>query len=97
MELFIKPGACSLAAHITLLEVGEVFDLVPVDTKAGRTATGEDYRLVNPEGYVPALRLDDGRVLAESAAVLQFVADRHPDAGLAPWPGHLSGRSCRST
>lgn len=87
MELFIKPGACSLAAHIALLETGEAFDLVPVDTAAGRTTTGEDYRLVNPEGYVPALRLDDGRVLAESAAVLQFIAELHPEAGLAPEAG----------
>ena len=82
----MKPGACSLAAHIALREAGEAFHLVLVDTAARTTATGEDYDLVNPEGYVPALRLDDGRVLREGAAVLQFIADRHPEAGLAPAP-----------
>ena len=87
MELFMKPGACSLAAHVALLEAGEAFELIEVDTVAQRTAAGEDYGLINPEGYVPALRLADGRVLREGAAVLQFIADRHPDAGLAPEAG----------
>jgi glutathione S-transferase len=47
-------------------------------------ATGEDYRQINPLGYVPALRLDDGTVLTENAAILQYIADAYPEARLAP-------------
>ncbi len=87
MQLFYKPGACSLASHIALREAGVPFDLVEVDTATGRTADGADYTSVNPKGYVPALRLADGRVLTEGAAILQFIADRHPEARLAPAAG----------
>ena len=85
MDLFFAPLACSMSARIALTEAGADANLVEVDTHAKRVlATGEDYRAVNPLGYVPALRLDDGTVLTENAAVLQFIADAHPAADLAP-------------
>ena len=85
MDLFFSPLACSMSARIALAEAGAAVNLVEVDTRAKRVlATGEDYRAVNPLGYVPALRLDDGTVLTENAAILQFIADAHPAADLAP-------------
>ena len=90
MQLYYKPGACSLAAHIALIEAGMPFDLVAVDTDTQRTGLGEDYRAINRKGYVPTLRLADGRTLSEGAAVLQFIADRHPEAGLAPHAGSFA-------
>jgi glutathione S-transferase len=85
MELFFAPLACSMSSRIALAEAGASVNLVEVDTHAGRVlATGADYREINPLGYVPALRLDDGTVLTENAAILQFIADEHPAAGLAP-------------
>jgi len=89
MKLYYMPGACSLASHIALRETGEPFEIDRVDGKTKATAGGEDFRTINPKGYVPALRLDDGEVLTEGAAVLQFIADRHPAAGLAPASGTL--------
>ena len=87
MKLYYKPGACPLASHIALYETGVAFEIEAVDTDADRTASGEDFRTINPNGYVPALRLADGAVLTEGAAVLQLIADRHPAAGLAPAAG----------
>lgn len=87
MKLYYKPGACPLASHIALYETGVAFEIEAVDTDAGRTASGEDFRTINPNGYVPALRLADGAVLTEGAAMLQLIADRHPAAGLAPAAG----------
>ncbi len=85
MDLFFSPLACSMSARIAVTEAGAAVNLVEVDTRAKRVlATGEDYRAVNPLGYVPALRLDDGTVLTENAAILQFIADSHPAAALAP-------------
>lgn len=89
MRLYFKPGACSLASHIVLHEVGETFDLVKVDTAAGATADGRDFRRINPKGYVPVLELDDGQILTEGAAILQFIADRHPGARLVPPSGTI--------
>lgn len=87
MKLYYKPGACSLASHIALTESGARFRLEQVDTATGKTAAGQDYRSINPKGYVPALELEDGRVLTEGAAILQYIADQHPDAALAPAAG----------
>jgi glutathione S-transferase len=89
MKLYFKPGACSLSPHIVLRELGLPFDLVRVDTKAGKTVTGQDFRSINPKGYVPTLQLDDGAVLTEGVAIVQYLADRKPEAQLAPKPGSL--------
>lgn len=84
MKLYYIPGACSLAVHVALREVGATPELVEVDPATRRTRDGRDFREIHPKGYVPALELDDGQILTEGAVVLQYVADRHPDSGLAP-------------
>lgn len=89
MKLFYAPGACSLSPHIVLREIGVAFTLEKVDTKSGTTESGADYSRINAKGYVPALQIEDGEVLTEGAAVVQFIADRHPDAKLAPAAGTL--------
>jgi glutathione S-transferase len=83
MKLYFSPGACSMAPHIALREAGLAFELEKVDLRARRTAGGDDYTKINPKGYVPALRLDDGAVLTEVGVLLQYVAD-HGSGGLAP-------------
>lgn len=89
MLLYYKPGACSLASRIVLIELGLPFDDERVDTASGMTATGADYKAINPRGYVPALRLGSGTVLTENPAILQYLADQVPASGLAPPAGTL--------
>lgn len=86
MKLYYYPGACSMAVHIVLREAGFKFELDRVDLAAKKTESGEDYLAVNPKGYVPALRLDDGTVLTEAGVIIQYLADRKPRRGLAPKP-----------
>ncbi|MBP7981225.1 MAG: glutathione S-transferase N-terminal domain-containing protein, partial [Tolumonas sp.] len=87
MKLYYAPGACSQASHIALREAGLDFQLERVDLRKKVTASGEDYRQINPQGYVPALQLDNGDVLTEGPAIMQFIADHAPAAGLLPTEG----------
>lgn len=87
MKLYYSPGACSLSPHIVLLEAGLHYTLVKTDLKTKKTADGADYLTINSKGAVPALELDDGRVLTEGPAVVQYLADQKPESGLAPRAG----------
>lgn len=89
MKLYFAPNACSLAPHIVLRELELPFTLVRVNNQTKRTADGRDFLEINPKGYVAALELADGTVLTEGAAILQYLADLNPDAGLAPHNGSL--------
>lgn len=86
MKLYYSPGACSLAPHIAAKEEGLALSLERVDLTTHRTEHGQDYRRLNPKGYVPALELDDGTLLTENIVILPFIADQRPGAGLAPAP-----------
>jgi glutathione S-transferase len=87
MKLYYAPGACSLSPHIVLLEAGLSFTLEKVDLKTKRTEKGTDYTTINSKGGVPALQLDNGQVLTEGPAVVQYLADLKPESGLAPPAG----------
>jgi glutathione S-transferase len=94
VELFFSPLACSMSARIALAEAGAAATFIEVDPATKRAlATGEDYRAINPLGYVPALRLDDGTVLTENASVLQYIAEEYPQARLAPPAADRIGRA----
>ncbi|MER1974705.1 MULTISPECIES: glutathione transferase GstA [Pseudocitrobacter] len=82
MKLFYKPGACSLASHISLRESGLDFTLVGVDLQKKVTETGEDFLQTNPKGQVPTLQLDDNTVLTEGVAIMQYIADSVADRQL---------------
>lgn len=90
MKLYFAPNACSLAPHIVLRELGLPFSLVRVNNQTKRTADGSDFYRINPKGYVAALELEDGTVLTEGAAILQYLADLRPEAGLAPANGSVA-------
>ena len=89
MKLYYSPGACSLASHIALHETGLPFEIDKFISSTGKTASGEDFMRVNPKGYVPTIKLDDGNILTEGAAVLQYIADQNPASGLAPKAGTM--------
>jgi glutathione S-transferase len=89
MKLYFAPGACSLSPHIVARELGIPFELKKVNTKEKTIEGGGDYWQVNPRGYVPALELDNGQVLTEGPAIVQYLADQKPDAGLAPKNGTI--------
>jgi glutathione S-transferase len=89
MKLYYAPGACSLASHIALHETGLPFEIDKYIPATRMTERGEDFTQVNPKGYVPTIRLDDGSILTEGAAVLQYIADRDPASGLAPQAGTM--------
>jgi len=87
MKLFIKPGACSLSPHIVLEELGLPYETETVDFKSKKTASGADYLAINSKGYVPALLLEDGTLLTEGPAIVQYLADLKPEKKLAPANG----------
>lgn len=90
MKLFFSPGVCSLAPHIVVRELNLSVDLVKVDLRTKQTANGEDFSLINKKGYVPALQFDDGSLLTEGAAILQYLADQKPESNLVPANGTLA-------
>lgn len=87
MKLYYSPGACSLSPHIVSRELGIPVELKKVNTKDKTIEDGGDYWKVNGRGYVPALELDNGQILTEGPAIVQYLADQKPDAGLAPKAG----------
>ena len=87
MKLYYSPGACSLSPHIVLAEAGLAYSIEKVDLKAKKTESGADFFAVNAAGYVPALVLDNGEVLTEGPAIVQYLADQAPAKKLAPPPG----------
>lgn len=89
MKLYYAPAACSLAAHIVAREAGIPVDLAKVDLGNHALEDGTDFYTVNPRGYVPALRLDDGTLLTEVAAIVQYLGDLAPASGVVPPAGTM--------
>jgi glutathione S-transferase len=89
MKLYYSPSACSLASNIALREAGATFDAVKVDLREKKTEAGEDFNTINPKGYVPALRLDNGDVLTENVAVLLYIGDQNAASKLVPPAGAM--------
>lgn len=87
MKLYYAPNTCSLSPHIVLRELELEFELVKVDNQSKLTSDGRDFRTINPKGYVAALELDDGQILTEGPAIVQYLADSKPEKGLAPPAG----------
>ena len=87
MKLYYAPGACSLAPHIVAREAGLRLELERVDLASGKTESGAAFADINPKGYVPALSLDNGEVLTEVSALVQYLGDQAPQAGLVPAAG----------
>ncbi len=89
MKLYYAPGTCALASHIALEETGQPFELDKLNVPTKTTASGEDFMQINPKGYVPAVKLDDGNILTEGAVILQYIADQNPSSNLAPMLGTM--------
>src|SRR5688500_18334391 len=89
MKLYYSPDTCALSPHIVLRELGLPFALERVDMATKKTRSGTYYLTVNPKGYVPALEHDNGEVLTEAAAIIQYLADQKPETRLAPPAGSL--------
>ncbi|MBV9418890.1 MAG: glutathione transferase GstA [Alphaproteobacteria bacterium] len=87
MKLYYSPGACSLASHIVAEELGLKLDYEKVDLKEHKTEHGADYYAINPKGAVPAIALDENRLLTENVAILTYLGDQKPEAELVPRPG----------
>jgi len=87
MQLYFSPGACSLASHITAREAGVNVELKRADTKTKKLEDGSDYFAINSKGAVPALKLDNGQVLTEGVAIMQYIADQKPESGIVPKAG----------
>jgi len=96
MKLFYAPGSSSLLPHIVLYEAGLPFAAVKINEHTKVIEGGGDYRKVNPLGYVPALVLDDGTVLTEGAAIVQYIADQAPLKNLAPPNGTIQRTKLQS-
>ncbi|TAK85155.1 MAG: glutathione transferase GstA [Betaproteobacteria bacterium] len=89
MKLYFAPGACSLSPHIVARELGLPIEIKKVNNKEKTVEGGGDYWRINGRGYVPALELDNGEILTEGPAIVQYLADQKPESGLAPKAGTL--------
>ena len=89
MKLYYASGACSLSPHIVAREAGIAIDTVKVDLTTKKTEDGQDFLVLNPKGYVPALCLDNGQILTEGPAIVQYLADQKPASRLAPSAGTM--------
>ena len=87
MDLYFAPMACSLASRMVAYETGAAMGFHRVQLATKTVEGGADYLAISPKGQVPALRLEGGRILTETPAILQFIADQAPDSGLAPPAG----------
>ena len=90
MKLYYSPGACSLAPHIVAREAGIAIELERVDIATKRTESGKDFLALNPKGNVPTLELDNGDLLTECSAIVQYLADLKPEHHLAPHSGTMA-------
>jgi glutathione S-transferase len=90
VKLYYLPSACSMSPHIVANELGLSLELVKIDPATKRTEHGEDFFSINPKGYVPALQLEDGTVLTEGTAIVQYLSDLKPEAQLAPANGSMA-------
>jgi glutathione S-transferase len=89
MKLFYSPGACSLSPNIVAHEAGIELRLQKVDMKTKTVSVEGDFLQINPKGYVPALELDNGDILTEGPAIVQYLADLEPETKLAPAAGTM--------
>src|SRR5579864_7418432 len=89
MKLYFSPGACSLSPHIVLNEAGYNYEVERVDLASKKTEKGADFFAINPKGYVPVLALDDGQILTEGPAIVQYLGDQKPTSGIVPKAGSM--------
>lgn len=89
MKLYYSPGACSLSPHIVAREAGFDIALERVDLGKKTTKSGADFNTINPKGYVPALQIENGEILTEGPAIVQYLADQRPESNLVPPAGTL--------
>lgn len=87
MKLFYSKGACSLGIRILINELGLACEFESVNLGTKKTEKGEDFTQINPKGYVPALKTDQGHLLTENIVIQQYLADTHQDANLLPKVG----------
>jgi glutathione S-transferase len=89
MKLYFMPGTCSLSPNIVARELGLDIERLEIDRKNRHTPSGQEYKTINPKGSVPALEMENGQVLTEGAAIVQYLADLKPEMKLAPPAGTL--------
>lgn len=90
LKLYYSPGACAMASHIALEEAGANFGLQKIDLRQGEQRTPE-YLAINPAGVTPALATGQG-LITQNVAILAYVAQTHPQAGLAPTEAYAFAR-----
>ncbi len=89
MKLYYSPGACSLAPHIVLRELGKKFDLEKVDLSVKTTEGGKNFLDINGKGYVPTLEMKENEVLTEVSTIVQYLADKADATELLPKAGTM--------